>query len=120
VSHRSIIYANINIYYFRPFSPNEKEPNAAAISKIEIESFTELTTDELQLHERCKEIRNKAVAHAEWIYYPTRLHATGVISSRFWNIISDPIDWVAVRSLATQLLKQCNQLRGSFVISGRL
>jgi len=67
------------IYYYRPFSQNERDKNSQAISQISIEDFKDLTKEDIQLHKHCKRVRNKALAHAEWVNYPTKLHKDATI-----------------------------------------
>ncbi|MGQ0645312.1 MAG: hypothetical protein ACT4O3_07445 [Elusimicrobiota bacterium] len=109
------------IHYTRPFSSNEKSSTSQASSKINISVFNDLTQDELDIHARCIDIRNKAVAHAEWEYYPTRLDAkSGVISSRSYSIILEQFEWGDLQRLAIKLEHQCHHLRANFARDVRL
>ncbi len=108
------------IYYYRPFSQNERNKDSQALSKISITNFENLTEEELTLHEHCKRIRNKALAHAEWSNYPTKLHKnTGVISSRPYNILSEPIGCSELCILSKKLMEQCHHLRADYVRNNR-
>jgi hypothetical protein len=81
------------LYYYRPFSLNERDASAKATSRISIESFSHLTQDDLALHKHCEALRNKTLAHAEWLSYPTRrCSETGVVVSRVYSILSERID----------------------------
>ena len=57
--HEALVFSAI-ICYVRPFSINEKDPNAAAASRLTLSDFTPLSPDELRIHKTCKELRNKA------------------------------------------------------------
>ena len=115
----SLVYESLLIcaviYYYRPFSPNEIINDAEASKKIEIETFSDLTDAELELHKKCKEIRNKALAHAEWAKYPTRIDPeNNVISSRVYSILNESINWSNLRILTEKICLQCHHRRADF------
>lgn len=120
LAHEALLISAV-LLYWRPFSPNEKDPSARATARIKIESFKGLTEEELGLHELCGTLRNKALAHAEWLYNPTRVAPeTGIITSRRHNIISEPINWEALRRLAEKLREQCHHSRADYISQNRL
>jgi hypothetical protein len=103
------------ISYFRPFTENEKDKESNAISKININAFSALTEADMSTHNKCKEIRNKALAHSEWSKYPTRVRQDEtVIRSRFYSILSEDILWLELRNLANKLLNQCHNRRAEY------
>lgn len=103
------------IFYCRPFSHNERSKDARATPKITIESFSGVTADERDLHKRCMEIRNKALAHAEWSYYPTeRKPKTNVIWSGVYSVLSEDIDLDSLLVLVKKLTDQCHDKRAYF------
>lgn len=118
----SLLYESLLIcallYYCRPFSSNEREKNAKATSKINIDSFSDITDDEKSLHNKCMTIRNKALAHSEWSKYPTgRDPKTNVISSREYSILSEGIDRQSLIALVEKLKNQCHHKRADYIRS---
>jgi len=109
------------ICYCRPFSSNERGKGAKATSKIQLESFSDITESERTLHEKCMAVRNKAIAHAEWTNNPTKRDSeTNVICSRAYSLTSDQIDWQALLTLTDKLRKQCHNFRADFLMKKRL
>ncbi|MBV5271191.1 MAG: hypothetical protein JZU55_16415, partial [Afipia sp.] len=72
LAHEALVFTAI-VSYYRPFSPNEKNKNAQATSQLKLDDFSPLSHEELGLHEKCKELRNQALAHSEYKHNPTRL-----------------------------------------------
>ena len=58
------------VLYARPFSANEKEENAKSNARVPRRVIDHYSSDELELHKRILNRRNKAIAHAEWNDYP--------------------------------------------------
>lgn len=109
------------IYYCRPFSSNERNKNAEAISKIKFESFSNISEGERVLHNKCMTVRNKAIAHAEWSNYPTRRDTkNNVISSRVYSLLSDDINWQSLLALSKKLENQCHNYRADYLREKRL
>lgn len=120
VEYESLLFAAI-VSYCRPFSPNEKDRNAPAISQLSIEEFPSLSTKQRELHELCKTLRNKALAHSEFSFNPTRLNpATGVISSKPFSLVTVPFDLEGFLHLTRRLEAACHDKRAAHVIRGRL
>lgn len=119
LAHEALIFAAI-VCYFRPFSQNEKDKSSPASSKLDIENFSLITEGELQLHEKCKELRNQALAHSEHRYNPTRLdQSVGVIASRPFSLLSHALDINALVALAEKIANECHHKRGDYVRSRR-
>lgn len=113
--HEALIFAAI-VCYYRPFSPNEREGNSAAASQLTLADFSPLSPDELIIHERCKELRNKALAHSEFKYHPTSLDiSTGVISSKLFSFVGQVPDLRKLSDLIDKLIKQCQNKRADYV-----
>jgi len=72
VTRYSLITAAI-IAYSRPFSGNEKDPNAEADRTLHLDPTTILSDSQLLLHNEILRLRNKLVAHAEFAESPVRL-----------------------------------------------
>lgn len=115
IEHQALLFAAIVIYY-RPFSPNERKPSAASASSLKIEEFKALTSKELELHETCKTLRNKALAHAEYEMNPTKLEdSSGVISSRPFDLLSRAPAAHEIARLARKLAEQCHHKRADHI-----
>jgi len=100
------------ITYARPFGPNEKMTSAKSESSLHIDTKTILGPQHI-LHEKLVKLRNKAVAHAEWDFYPTqqirvvsRSGGFGTTSKR-WHPINEAIDLDAFRDIASKMQKAC-------------
>lgn len=115
LAHEALVFAAI-VCYYRPFSPNEKNPNAPAASQLSLSDFSPLSTNELAIHETCKELRNKALAHAEFKYHPTGLdRETGVISSALFTLVGKAPNLEALASLAEKFITECHNKRADYV-----
>jgi len=104
------------IYYYRPFSKNEKSDKAEATRRLSIDDFADLTEADKEVHQRCKDIRNTAIAHAEYSHYPTKLHEDTKVffSSRYDILREESIFWKNLCSLAQKLKYQCTNLRADY------
>lgn len=110
-AYEALLFAAI-VCYYRPFSPNEKGANPPAASQLKIEDFSVLSQDELTLHENCKSLRNKALAHSEFALNPTKLcETTGVIASRPFSLLAQPFDLEAFIQLLSKLELACHHKR---------
>lgn len=113
--HEALVSSAI-ICYFRPFTNNEKNPNSAAAAKLELSDFSPLSPDELLIHEACKELRNKALAHAEIKHHPTQLdRETSVISSAIFSLVGKAPDLDALAELIRKFINQCHNKRADYV-----
>lgn len=119
VVHEALTFAAI-ICYYRPFSPNEKSQPAPATSQLTLADFQPLSSDELAIHEKCKELRNKALAHSEFTYHPTSLDPdTGVISSKLFSLVGLAPDLAKLSVLIGKLMEQCHNRRADYVRTAR-
>ena len=96
------------IHYARPFSCNEKSLTANALARVPPTVIEGYSPDELKLHERLIDRRNKAIAHAEWNEFPTAIdRETKVIGSSRYSVYPeflDPKPLIALsRTLSTRL-----------------
>lgn len=115
VVHEALVFAAI-ICYYRPFSPNERDPNSAAASQLTLSDFSPLTSEETRVHEKCKELRNKALAHSEFKYHPTSLDIdSGVISSALFSLVGQAPDLARLAELISKLTEQCHNKRADYV-----
>lgn len=113
--HEALVFAAI-ICYFRPFTQNEGSGKASAASQLQLSDFESLTSEESTIHEKCKELRNKALAHAEFRYYPTHLNFdTGMISSTWFSLVGKAPDLGMLAALIEKLIQQCRNKRADYV-----
>ncbi|MBP0713513.1 hypothetical protein ABXK61_09330 [Burkholderia sola] len=118
LAYEAIVFAAI-VCYYRPFSPNERGP-AEATSKLELGDFANLTAPETELHEKCKRLRNKAIAHSEYKYNPTRLDtSSGVIASMPFSLAQNEPNLAALSTLARKLAEECHHMRADYVRNRR-
>jgi hypothetical protein len=114
LAHEALLFSAI-VCYYRPFSPNEKNKNSPAASQLKLEEFSPLTATESALHERCKELRNKALAHSEYEFNPTRLRPSGVIASRPFSLLCHAPEIPALVTLTRKLVDECHNKRANHV-----
>ena len=75
------------VFYIRPFSQNEKKQSTSPSDpRVPEEVLANLSEDELDLHKRLQELRNKAIAHAEWTFHPTGVAENKVIQAMPFSI----------------------------------
>lgn len=113
--HEALMFSAI-VCYFRPFTNNEKDPNSKAASRLELSDFESLSNSELKIHEACKELRNKALAHAEIKHHPTSLNRdTGGISTAIFSLVGKAPDLEALQELIDKFIEQCRNRRADYV-----
>lgn len=120
LEHEALLI-NAVILYARPFSNNEApgNRNPPADRFIEVDAASVLG-DDYALHERIRDIRNKAVAHAEWEHYPTDrqpVAGTGhgiVMQSRRWHIVNERIELEAFGRIALTMRRLCQNRVADF------
>lgn len=92
------------VFYIRPFSENEKKSSTApSAPRVSEDVLNGLSADELVLHKKLKELRNKAIAHAEWKYHPTGVTDNMVIRAMpfsIWQHFVDSENILAFHNLA--------------------
>ena len=118
IAYEALLLSAI-ICYARPFSCNEKGKNAKANAKIENEVLNKLTKEELELHSKLLILRNKAIAHAEWSYYPTSITEKGTILSKLFSIrafFSESGDIHSFSELARKILLRAHHLTADKLI----
>jgi hypothetical protein len=116
IQYEALLFAAI-ICYYRPFSLNEKEKNASARSQLRIEDFPPLSTKEQGIHDNCKSLRNKALAHSELSFNPTGLNPnTGVIASKPFSLFCQPFDLSGFVQLVKKLTLVCHHKRANHVV----
>lgn len=117
--HEALVFSAI-ICYYRPFTCNEKDANSAAAAKLKLSDFSSLLPNELAIHETCKVLRNKALAHAEIKYYPTKLNReTGIISSAIFSLVGNAPNLDELADLISKFIIQCLNKRADYAIGVR-
>ena len=102
------------VSYCRPFSPNEREPDAKATKRLYVQNLA-LMDFEQEIHEKCMTLRNKALAHSEWKYNPTSVnHETGLMSGRRFSLYSENIDLDGLVALIQKWIEQCHNMRADY------
>lgn len=104
------------VRYYSPFSQNEKDKGSSAASSLCIEDLSPLLPHERQMHESCKHLRNKALAHSEVSFNPTRYcRETGVIASRPFSLQAQTFELEEFIKLVTKLELRCHHKRADYV-----
>jgi|GEM_PF-989750 len=122
IEYEALLFAAI-ISYWRPFSLNEKSKSAAASVRLDIQNFGTLSENQKELHRNCENLRNKALAHSEYEYNPTRLRPSGVfVSSPFSLLGSSQIrdpgsvhNMDLFQQLLEKLIDSCHAMRAAYV-----
>jgi hypothetical protein len=115
LEHQALLFAAI-VCYYRPFSPNERSQSAKADSSLRIGDFRTLNKAELEIHEVCKRLRNKALAHSEYEMNPTTLNeSSGIISSRPFNLLAHAPEPTALGALASKVALLCHHMRADYI-----
>jgi hypothetical protein len=111
----SIVYEGLLlsaiVSYGRPFSGNERANAPNAESRVGVSILDGLKAGERKLHDQIVQLRNKAVAHAEWQYHPTNVTKHNVIKSMpfsLWKYFRDTTDIARFQSLVEKVLLRAN------------
>jgi hypothetical protein len=100
------------VSYARPFSGNERSGKARAASKFDV-SLDSLQPEDQVLHRRLIDLRNQAIAHAEWGRYPVeQFHTVNTAegfatTARSFHIVSERIDLDAFARIAHAMKEAC-------------
>ena len=114
VEYEALLFAAI-VSYWRPFSPNELHENGSAISAIKLADFERFSELELKLHENCKLLRNKVLAHSEYAFNPTKLdEQTGTFIGRRLSVTSCNFQVSVLTTLLNKLIEQCHNYRANY------
>ncbi len=117
IEYEALLLAAI-VSYYRPFSSNEKSKLAKAKSRLFIEEFGSLTDSQKELHEKCKELRNKVIAHSAFEFNPTGIKQnTKVIVSRPYSLLNENFDLDSFETLLTQFVDLCHKKRADYIRS---
>jgi hypothetical protein len=102
------------ISYARPFSPNERDPQPMAVSRLTINPESVLSPEQLAVHRKVILLRNKVVAHAEFATDPVGLldaQPDGMTLSGPYLEIKDEVDDVRpFLSVAQTMQAECMNL----------
>jgi hypothetical protein len=113
--HEALVFSAI-VCFFRPFTDNEKDPNSKAAKRLEKSDFEPPSNSEIQIYETCKELRNKALAHAEFKYHPTKLEReTGIISSAIFSLVGKAADLKALQGLIDKFIERCRNRQADYI-----
>lgn len=110
IEYEGLIVSAI-IHYARPFSNNEKNPAANALARVPESVIEGYSPDELMLHNRLIDRRNKAIAHAEWNEFPTTVdEETKALSSTRYSIYPEFLDPLPLIALAKTVLARLHNM----------
>src|SRR5438552_5690062 len=74
---RRALLTSAVIAYSRPFLNNERSADSRATPRIRANLHSVFTPEQRHVHEHAVELRNEAIAHAQWSKYPV-----GLVQSR--------------------------------------
>ena len=119
VVYEALLFAAI-VSYSRPFSRNEKSADAPAGTGLTVAAIGALSEAERKIHDGCRTLRNKALAHSEFALNPTRLRSsTGVVISRPFSLLSPPFDLDSFIQVVAKLKLVCERDRADYVLRQR-
>jgi hypothetical protein len=119
VVYEALLFAAV-VSYSRPFSGNEKSADAPAAAGLTTAIVGALSGSEQKIHDTCRTLRNKALAHSEFSLNPTRLRAsTGVVVSRPFSLLSPPFDLDGFIQVAAKMKLICERDRADYVLRQR-
>lgn len=109
------------ICYARPFSNNERGSKEAS-SRVPNWILNPLSASEELLHRKLIDVRNKAVAHAEWASFPVRIRKSGVVAFKRFSLLTAFTGPVIrqFEALAWKLHDRANNLVASHVSATRI
>ncbi|MBU0602149.1 MAG: hypothetical protein KKD25_07090 [Gammaproteobacteria bacterium] len=120
------------VVYFRPFSTNERRQEneiPPSAPRLMVKDFAPLSMEEESVHNACKQLRNRVLAHAEFSFYPSSLDPDSGVMSRQRSSLMSPIieDGVVIWpfgleqfcTLADKLAKECHHWRADHAIALR-
>ena len=112
VPRRSLLTSAV-IAYSRPFSNNEPSENAHATSRMHGNPRSLFTPEHMLLHEDVLNLRNKAIAHAQWSEYPGALRRSRpngfVLQARFFDILAKQLETHHFRDIAQLMRDHCRK-----------
>ena len=120
---RRALLSSAVIAYSRPFLNNERSHDSHAMQRMRGNPTSVCTPEQKVVHERVLELRNEAIAHAQWSKYPVVLvqsNARGcVLQGRFFDILADTqLDARHFRDIAQLMHDHC--VREIFDINRRI
>ena len=119
---RRALLTSAVIAYSRPFLNNERSPDSRATPRIRVHLRSVFTPEQKLLHEHVMELRNEAIAHAQWSKYPVRLVQSRpnglVLQARFFDIVAARLNVRDFRDIARFMHDHC--VREIFDINRRI
>jgi hypothetical protein len=105
------LFMSAIVLYARPFSENERKGSPMSKARLHLDPET-ILGEQYGIHTHIIDCRNKAVAHAEWNYYPTSqipvANVTGfATSSKRWHPVNEGVDPNELREMAIKMQKAC-------------
>jgi len=92
---RALLSAAI-VAYARPFTQNEADKSTKATSMVALKVKRVLSVEQLHLHDRLLEYRNRAIAHAEHelrpVQYAPLQHPAYLAGHHVFDVLTQPID----------------------------
>ncbi len=105
------------INYAKPFSQNERPGSSKALPSVPQSVIRDYSVQELELHDRIINRRNKAIAHSEWNEFQTSVDCdTKMIDRQRYFIYPEFLDIKPFTSLAKKLLDQLHNVVADLVL----
>lgn len=111
VIRRALLTAAI-VAYARPFSQNEPGASSGATSTVALKPRKLLSPDQLVLHERLLEMRNRAIAHSESevrpVFHVAWEPPAHLVGHQVFDPLTQPIDRPLFASMCETLHAECS------------
>jgi len=99
------------IHYARHFSNNEKNLAVHTLARLPKAVIEGYSPDELVLHNRLIDRRNKVIARAEWNEFPTTVdEETKALSSTRYSVYPEFLDPLPLIALVKKLLARLHNM----------
>ena len=99
------------ISYYCPFSPHYAGPENKK-SQLNLDDFGCATDGQRKFHNKCKKFRNKALAHPDYKFNPTKFNPqTKIFSGSQFSILNKDINLSNFDKTLSRFILVCNQKR---------
>ena len=100
------------VSYCGPFTKHYTGPDRKK-SQLTFDALDHWTGDQRRFHERCIEIRDKALAHPDFEYNPTKFTEGNVFKGRQYSILDEDVDLKTFESVLDRVISCCHSMRAN-------
>lgn len=115
IEHDALLSMAI-ISYYCPFTRHYAGTKNKR-SKLMFDRFGYAPAEQRKFHENCEEFRNKALAHPDFKYNPTRFTKRHVFSGSQFSILNQNVDLEIFDNVLARLISVCHEKMASYARS---